>query len=124
MAEQEAKQIVAQAQAQAEAQAKVILNRAQREADELKATAERSRAEAQPIGNSEPVDVDQQALMKRIYDILVAEPDKLLSARAVASKAGVSLTVAKSLLTRLENAGRIEHNHRAHLYYVKPHTSG
>jgi|SRR5215470_14705142 len=124
MAEQEAKQIVAQAKEQAEAQAKVILSKAQREADELKATAERGRAEARSNGNAEPVNVDQQALQEKIYEILAAEPDKLFSARAVASKAGVPLTLAKSLLTRLDNADRIAHNHRAHLYSVKRHTSG
>jgi hypothetical protein len=124
MAEQEAKQIVEQAQAQAQAQARAILNRAHREADELKATAERDRAEAQPNDVVEPADPDHQALMGKIYEILVAEPDKLFSARTVAAKAGVSLTLTKSLLTRLDNAGKIAHNHRAHLYYAQPKTSG
>jgi len=62
-------------------------------------------------------------MMERIYEILVAEPDKLLSARAVASKAGVPLTLAKSLLTRLDSAGRIAHNHRAHLYSARSDAS-
>jgi vacuolar-type H+-ATPase subunit H len=120
MAEQEARQIVAQAQEQAQTEAQAILDKAQREADKLKATAERDRTEAPPIDDAEPVDVDQQALMERIYKILAAEPDKLFSARALASKAGASLTLTKTLLTRLDNAGRIAHNHRAHLYSAKP----
>jgi flagellar motility protein MotE (MotC chaperone) len=119
MAEQEAKRIVAQAQAQAEE----ILDKAQRQANELKATAERTAAEARPEDSVEPVLVDQQALMMaRIYQILAEQPDKLFSARAVASKAGVPLTLAKSLLTRLDNAGKIAHNHRAHLYSARPGT--
>jgi MgtE intracellular N domain len=122
MAEQEAKQIVAQAQAQAESQAQAILNKAQREAAELKAAAERDMAKTQPGDDAEPAPADQQALMERIYEILVAQPDKLFSARSLASKAGVPLTVAKSLLTRLETADRIAHNHRVHLYYARSGT--
>jgi len=123
MAEQEAKQIVAQAQAQAEAQARAILSEARREAEELKASTERDLAQAQPNGKTEPAGTDHRLLMERICEILVAEPDKLFSARALASKVGVPLTLAKSLLTRLDNAGKIAHNHRAHLYSAKSYTA-
>lgn len=122
MAEQEAKQIVAQAQAQAETQARAILSKAQREADELKATAEQGMVAARSSDTAEPCEVDHQALMERICEILVAQPDKLFSARTLASKVGVSLTLAKTLLTHLDNAGKIAHNHRAHLYSANSHT--
>src|SRR5262249_54700558 len=113
MAEQEAKQIVAQAKEQAEE----ILSRAQRKAAELKVPDVDDAVETRPDDAVEPVVVDPQAgMMDMIYQILAAEPEKLFSARAVASKAGVPLTLVKSLLTRLDNAGKIAHNHRAHLY--------
>jgi len=118
IAERKAERIVAQAwsraeevRAQAEAQARTILGNAQREA-----TSERNRTEAHP---DDALDQQSAVMMERIYDVLVAEPDKLFSARTVASKVGVPLTLAKSLLTRLDNTGRIAHNHRAHLYSVR-----
>lgn len=111
-------QIVAQAQAKAES----ILERAQREADEMKAAAERSMAEAQSDDSTAPADVDQQKLIARIYSILAEEPKKMFSARTVASKAGVRLADAKPALTLLEAAGKIAHHHRGHLYYARPGT--
>jgi vacuolar-type H+-ATPase subunit H len=116
-AERKAERIMEQAwsraeemRAQAEAQARAILDKAQREA-----SSERPRVEA----HSEGIDQYSAAMMERIYEILAAEPDKLVSARAVAAKAGIPLTLAKTLLTRLDNAGRIGHNPRAHLYSVR-----
>jgi cell division septum initiation protein DivIVA len=133
MAKQEAKQIVEQAQAQAEEtqarakeQAQAILDEAQREADEQKtAIAERDRAETQPDDSVEPSVVDQQiSVMTKIYEILIAEPNKLFTPRDVAKKIGISKTDAISLLTRLEDDGKIACNHdRAHLYYVRSDTS-
>jgi hypothetical protein len=118
IAERKAERIVAQAwsraeevRAQAEAQARTILGEAQREA-----ITERQRVETYP---DSILDQQAAATMERIYEILVAEPDKLFNARTVASKAGVPLTVAKSLLTRLDNTGRIANNHRAHLYSAR-----
>jgi hypothetical protein len=116
MAEQEAKQIVSQAQARADE----ILYRAQRQADELNAVTERDLAEPPSDDRAEPAAVDPHVLLTaRIYEIVTAEPDKMFTARAVATKAGVQLNVAKSVLTELETAGKIAHNHRAHLYSAK-----
>jgi hypothetical protein len=124
MAEQKAERIVAQAwsraeemRAQAEAQAQAILGKAH----EMKAVSEQGRAGINSDGSS----MDQQAAatMERIYEVLVAEPDKLFSARTLAAKTGVPLGVAKTLLTRLDSAGRIAHNHRAHLYSARADTS-
>jgi hypothetical protein len=119
VAERKAERIMAQAwsraeemRLQAEAQARTILDKAQREA-----VSERDRAETYPDGIA--LDQEASAMMERIYEILLAEPDKLFSARAVASKAGVPLTFAKTLLTRLDSTGRIAHNHRAHLYSAR-----
>lgn len=122
VAEQKAERIVAQAwtraeemRTEAQAQAQAILGKAQREA-----SSERIRVDT----NSNGITLDQQSIaaMERIYEFLVSEPDKLFSARTVASRAGVSLTVAKTLLTRLDNTGRIAHNHRAHLYSARSDT--
>lgn len=119
VAEQKAERIVAQAwsraeevRTQAQAQAQAILGEAQRDAG-----SGRNRGDA----NSYGIALDQQAVaaMERIYEFLVSEPDRLFSARAVASKIGVPLTVAKTLLTRLDSTGRIAHNHRAHLYSAR-----
>ena len=122
VAERKAERIVAQAwsraeemRTQAEAQAQEILGKAQREA-----SSERYRADTGSSG----IALDEQAIaaMERIYEVLVSEPDKLFSARTVASRAGVPLTVAKTLLTRLDSTGRIAHNHRAHLYSARSDT--
>lgn len=113
MAEQEAKQIVSQAQTRAEE----ILDKASRQANERKAAIEREMAETPPDDRIESTAVDQQDILTaRIYEIITARPDKLFSARKVASEAGVSLAEAKSVLSRLEAEGKIAHNHRAHTY--------
>jgi hypothetical protein len=114
MAEEEAKRIVAQAQEQAER----VLDQARREADEVKTTAAET---PRPDDIAEPVDDGQQMLMRRIYGILTAQPDgRPISARAVSSKAGVTLAAAKSLLIRLEQSGKVARTHRAQLYYARP----
>jgi DNA-binding transcriptional regulator YhcF (GntR family) len=112
MAEQEAKQIVSQAQTRAAE----ILDKAQRQADGLKVATERDM-DQKPDDQAEPAVVDpQEVLTAKIYEILTARPDKLFSAREVASEAGVSLAAAKSVLSRLDSAGKIAHNRRAHIY--------
>jgi hypothetical protein len=125
MAEQEAKQIMAQAQAQAEetqeqakAKAQAILDEARHEANKMKANVEYDGAET-PSGSAESPVVDQQeALMAKIYSILAAQPKKQFPAHTLARKAHVSDDEAISLLTRLEVNGKIGHNHhRGHDFY-------
>jgi hypothetical protein len=127
LAEQKAEHIVAQAQAdavkkqaEAEAQAQAILDQAQRDADELEATAERKGADTQPGNSVEYAVADQQVAMARIYEILAARPSKGFSLREVAKEAGVPQTVARQFLTCLEEDGKVTyHRHRKRLYFAR-----
>jgi hypothetical protein len=114
LAEQQAKQIVSEAQRRAQE----IIDQAHQQAAELIAVAEREAA-AKPVvvDYVDPGPADQSTqVAEQILKILSAKPDKMYTARELAKFTQVTIDEAKSALRDMEEAGKVYRHHRAGLY--------
>jgi vacuolar-type H+-ATPase subunit H len=117
LAEQQAKQIVSDAQRRAQE----IIDQAHQQAAELIAAAEREAAAKRQVNDYVDLDPANQRtqLAEKILKILLDKPGKTLTARDLAKFTQVKIDETRSALGDLERAGKVYHHGRAGRYGAK-----